>query len=139
MRNGAIQLGIALLITSLCGCVVSPEPVGNVVEALQSKDPSLRLRAVIKAGNDGDLDTVCLLIDRLEDPDATVQMFAGIALQKVTGQDMGWRFYEPEYVRKKAVQRWWTWREEQVAERDLLIRPKEDQATPPDTQRRSQP
>jgi HEAT repeat protein len=100
----AIKLGATLIVAlAIGGCMVSPEPVGDVMTSLQSTDPSLRARAAVKAGNNQDTRAIPLLIDRLEDPDPSVRMFAGTALRKITGEDMGWLFYESAHTRDTFV------------------------------------
>jgi hypothetical protein len=88
---------------------------------LQSTNPSLRTRAAVKAGNEQDTRAIPLLIDHLEDSDLGVRMFAGMALRKITGKDMKWRFYESVQKRQDAVKRWRQWQEKQVAERRSLM------------------
>jgi HEAT repeat protein len=118
----AIKLGAAFIATlAIGGCMVSPEPVGDVMTSLQSTDPSLRARAVVKAGNNQDPRAIPLLIDRLEDPDPSVRMFAGTALRKITGEDMGWLFYESAHTRQEAVKRWRQWQKKQVEKRHELM------------------
>ena len=122
MYGRAIKLGTVLIATlTIGGCTVSPDPVGDVMTSLQSTNPSLRTRAVVKAGNEQDTRAIPLLIDRLEDSDPGVRMFAGLALRKITGEDMEWRFYESGYKRQDAVKRWRQWQEKQVAKRRSLM------------------
>ena len=126
MYGRAIQLGAVLVATlAIGGCMVGPEPVGDVMTSLQSTDPSLRARAVVKAGNDQDTRAIPLLIDRLEDSDPSVRMFAGTALRKITDKSMDWRFYEPAYKRQEAVKRWRAWQVQQVATRRSLMQKSE--------------
>jgi hypothetical protein len=116
------KLGVVLIATlTIGGCAVTPDPVGDVMTSLQSTDPSLRTRAVVKAGNEQDARAIPLLIDRLEDSDSGVRMFAGMALRKITGEDMEWRFYEANRKRHEAVKRWRQWQETQVEKRRLLM------------------
>ena len=127
MYGRAIKLGAILVATlAMGGCMVSPDPVGDVMTSLQSTNPSLRTRAVVKAGNDQDTRAIPLLIDRLEDPDPSVRMFAGTALRKITGEDMDWRFYEPAHTRQEAVKRWRQWQKKQVAKRRSLMQKPEE-------------
>ena len=122
MYGRGIQLGAALIaMLFIAGCTVSPDPVGDVMTSLQSTNPSLRTRAVVKAGNEQDTRAIPLLIDRLEDSDLGVRMFAGMALRKITGEDMEWRFYEPGYTRQEAVKRWRQWQKRQVEKRRSLM------------------
>lgn len=47
-----------------------------------------------------------LLVDRLEDEDEAVRFFAIIALDKITGERLGYDYAQPAAERAKAVERW---------------------------------
>jgi HEAT repeat protein len=61
------------------------KPVSHWVEALKSKDPKERAKAVEKLGNAGNADGTVLpaLLDALRDPDAHVRHAAVLALPKL--------------------------------------------------------
>jgi hypothetical protein len=102
--------GAAVLASALgCGAVVllgcqlgRPKPGGG----LGSADPIERVEAIIAAGEARDVSAVPLLVDRLEDEDEAVRFYAIQALTRITGQDMGYRCYEPSWERARAVRRW---------------------------------
>ncbi len=93
----------------LAGCVASaPEPK-NVYQGLQSEDPVVRGNAVLEAGNTRNEKTVPLLIDRLSDQASEVRMLANLALIKITGEDFGYKPWDTDTERWKAIQRWREW------------------------------
>jgi hypothetical protein len=102
--------GAAVLASALgCGAVVllgcqlgRPKPGGG----LASADPIERVEAIIAAGEAHDVSAVPLLVDRLEDEDEAVRFYTIQALTRITGQDMGYRYYEPSWERARAVRRW---------------------------------
>lgn len=88
-----------------------PKPGGG----LASADPIERIEATIAAGEAGDASAVPLLVDRLEDEDDAVRFYAIQALTRITGQDMGYRYYEPSWERARAVRRWRAFLEHRAA------------------------
>jgi hypothetical protein len=84
----------------LGGCVAGYKP------ALTSPDPAARIRAIRQVVEKQDRGAVPLLVNRLEDEDEAVRFYAITALVKMTGSDLGYRFYAPEAERLEAVKRW---------------------------------
>ena len=89
------------------GC--SPKPTAPH-PALESADPSDRIRAVVAAaradGGRPDPDIVVALVDRLDDEDEGVRFFAIAALDRLTGRRFGYRAHDPAWRRRTAVARW---------------------------------
>jgi hypothetical protein len=81
----------------------------SILSGLESECPSERSAACLKAGRQGDESVLPLLVDRLEDPAADVRFFAISALRRITGQTLGYRYYDKPEERLKAVQRWRQW------------------------------
>ncbi len=108
---GTICLFVALL--TLPGCVASTPTAGTIAERLQAEDPDVRIQAAVEAGNSDDRKVVPLLVDRLSDTNSDVRFYAGMALEKIAGQDvskkMGWVSYSPADQRNKAIKRWRQW------------------------------
>ena len=92
-----------------CG---SPTPRSSLYQQLQDEDPSVRIQAIHHAGQAKDPQAVPYLVDRLSDSDSDVRFFAIVALQKITGQTMGYDFYAPSPQRDAAIQRWRQWLQE---------------------------
>ena len=91
---------------ALAGC---QEPAGQVAGDFQAEDPSVRIQAVAHAGRTMDAGSVPFLIDRLTDSQADVRFFAIIALKRITGETMGWNYYDPPPTQAEAVARWRQW------------------------------
>lgn len=104
-----VLLGIALLAP---GCSL---PGSSRNARLQDEDPSVRVTAAIEAGQAKDAQAVPLLVDRLGDSDADVRFFAIAALEKITGQTMGYKVYEAPALRQQAIERWRQWLAKQPA------------------------
>jgi hypothetical protein len=79
---------------------------------IQSPDPAVRIRAIIHATRAKDAQATPLIVDRLEDEDEAVRLVAIESLKKLTGNEFGYRAFDPPYVRSKAVERWRSWLKE---------------------------
>lgn len=96
----------------LGGCAQSGTPKedsGSRYERLQSEDLRVRVAAIIEAGNAKDATAVPLLVNRLEDDDSDVRMFAILSLERITGHTFGYLYYQREPQRRPAVERWRVW------------------------------
>ena len=98
------------VVTTLAGGCGNP---GQLQADLQHEDPSVRMKAICKAGNAADKSAAPFLVDRLTDSQKDVRFFSIIALKRVTGQTMGWNYYDPPDERDQAVQRWRQWLKEE--------------------------
>jgi hypothetical protein len=83
-----------------------------VADGLQSQDPSVRIDAIVAAAKAKDRQAVPLLVDRLSDSEEDVRFFAGIAIERITGETMGWHCYDPPARREAAIERWREWLKE---------------------------
>jgi hypothetical protein len=101
-----VAILVAVLVLSVWGC---QPPAGSIAAGLQNKDPSVRIDAIVEAARTRDQRALPLLVERLSDSEEDVRFFAGIALERVTGQNMGWKFYDPPAQREQAVERWRAW------------------------------
>ena len=77
----------------------------SIEQGLQSEDPVQRIEACIKAARCGDARVVPLLIERLEDSSADVRFYAIRAIEAITGDSHGYRFYAPPAERRAVVER----------------------------------
>lgn len=73
---------------------------------LGSNNPLDRARAVVAVAERGDVGAVHKLVDLLEDGDEAVRMYAIMALRRLCGEDLGYRYYANEAERGTAVARW---------------------------------
>jgi len=81
----------------------------NYRDMIQSPEPGSRVRAIIRAADRSDRVAIPLIIDRLDDEDEAVRVIAIMALKKLTGQDLGYRAFDPLGRRIEAVERWRRW------------------------------
>lgn len=100
---------LAFAAVVLTGCQPPAGPGWQASVGLQSENPSDRIAAAVDAGNRKVTSMVPLLVDRLEDPEPDVRFAAIGALQRITGQDLGYRFFAPPAERSAAVARWRQW------------------------------
>jgi len=65
-----------------------------------------RARAAVVAAERGDTGAVPALVNLLEDRDPTVRMYGQLALERLCGGTLGYRYYESVPERQAAVARW---------------------------------
>ncbi|MBK8916038.1 MAG: HEAT repeat domain-containing protein [Phycisphaerales bacterium] len=70
--------------------------------------PNARERAVagVALANSGDRAAVHRLVPLLEDGDSAVRMMAILSLERLTGETLGYRYFDAETRRSEAVERW---------------------------------
>jgi hypothetical protein len=98
---------IAVLISAL-GCAA---PRGQ--PSLDSDDIDLCIRAIKQAAHDRDASAVPKLVGMLNSDDPAIRFYASDALERITGQTLGYRFYDDEEQRRAAMSRWKQWLSEQ--------------------------
>jgi hypothetical protein len=103
----ATVVGMLALGATLPGCGWIGQK--SLPQRLQSEDPAERLDAVVEAENQRSRRAVPYLVDRLSDSEREVRMFAAVALRRITGEDMGYRHYDPASERREAIDRWRQW------------------------------
>lgn len=99
-------LSCCVLIWQAAACTPSG---ANPYEQFQHEDPAVRLGAVRRAGAAGDTSCAGYLVDRLTDTEPDVRFFAILALDRIAGQRLGYRYYDPPEKREQAVRRWREW------------------------------
>lgn len=90
----------------LAGCAEDP---GSRYDRLQHEDPLVRVEAIIDAGQAKDAQAVPYIVDRLGDQDQAVRFYAILALERITGQRLGYSYAAPPAERKAAEARWRQW------------------------------
>jgi hypothetical protein len=83
------------------------EPRGPV--SVKSDDPTLKIPAIkedVQRKNSGD---VVLLVQNLNDDDSAVRFYAIEGLRRLTGADLGYRYYDDDEQRQPALDRWNQW------------------------------
>lgn len=94
----------------LAGCS-RPTPTG-----FDSAAPEGRLNAIVDAAARRDRSAIPDLIRQLASDDAAVRMIAIRALERITGQTLGYHHAEPPWKRDDAIDRWVQWsRQEEPA------------------------
>lgn len=99
---------VAILVCLLaCGCSGRTGPRG-----LASEDSAEKIPAIKLAGERKDKQALPGLVKELSNDDPAVRLYAIEALKRITGQTLGYRFYDDDEARKPAVQRWKNWLKE---------------------------
>ena len=88
------------------GCVFGCGSSGGGRAEMASAYPLDRVRAAVQSAEAGDADAVDLLIELLDDADRAVRMYSILALERLCGEDYGYRYYAPEAERTAAIARW---------------------------------
>lgn len=101
--TGQALVLLAMLIFPVAGCGPPRTPYPA---SLQSEDPGDRVRALKRAAEMNDRDVLGLIVDRLEDEDEAVRMFAILALEKMTGTRLDYRYYAPAAERRRIAAAW---------------------------------
>ncbi len=76
---------------------------------ISAAQPEVASKAMNKAAQKKDRRAIVPLVKRLYDEDSAIRLSAIRALQSITGEDMGYRSYEPEVKRVAAIKRWEAW------------------------------
>ena len=76
--------------------------------------PAHRLDAIVLASDASDPGSLRGLIQQLDSDDAAARLLAIRALEKRTGQTLGYRHDDPPWLRAEAVERWSAWADAQV-------------------------
>ncbi len=106
----------ALPALAAAGCGGAGAPALAV--GLQSENPAERVDACIRAAQAQDASVLGLLVERLEDASADVRFFAIQALERMTGQTLGYRYYDAPEARRQSAWRWREWLKANVASGD---------------------
>ncbi len=73
---------------------------------LQSENPIDRINGTIAAAHADDRSALPLLVDRLEDDDQAVRMYAILALQQIEGTTLGYKYWAGPADLSHMAQRW---------------------------------
>lgn len=131
--HGAAVVVLAALAGGVAvgGCLADPS--GDV--GFNLPDPQARMRAARVAADSEDRNAIPNLVGMLHSDDAAERMTAIGALERLTGETMGYRHFDPRPVRAEAIDRWTAWLESR--DNTLGDRPTRDAAavgenTPPE-------
>ena len=105
MRRRAPAVATAAVVVALVAGCTAPRPPLVVTDP----DPSVKIPAFKKAVRTKDRGAVRQLVKDLESDDPAVRFYAIGALERMTGQQFGYRYYDGETGRAAAVGRWHDW------------------------------
>jgi hypothetical protein len=97
-----LSIGAMLAIAGCGGGAREPRVVTN-------PDPSVKIPAIKQAVRQGDADVVPQLVKDLDSDDPAVRLYAIEALERLTGQTFGYRYFDDERERAPALKRWQEW------------------------------
>ena len=84
------------------GCV-------DIPRGFDSPEPAARMDAAAKAAREGDRGSLAELIRLLQSSDPAARLAAIRALERLTGETMGFDHAGSAPERAEAVERWWVW------------------------------
>ena len=99
---------------------------GDYVKNISSVKPEVATQAMGQAAQNKSQRAIVPLVKRLYSEDPVIRLSAIRALKDITGQDLGYRYYEPEIKRIEAIERWEAW----IVEQNLVT--DQQQAEPSD-------
>lgn len=102
---------VGLWTLCLAVCIGCRAPETPYPAALNAESPNERIDAIKHAAQIDDRSVLSILVQRLADDDSAVRFFAIMALEKMTGQTMGYKYYEDSARRRQAIERWNHWLE----------------------------
>ena len=91
-------LTLPLLLLASCGPTITPD--------FDSPEPAARNAAIVKAAEHKDPAAVPDLVRMLDSDDPATRLLAIVALERITGETMGFDASGPEMDRRAAVDRW---------------------------------
>jgi hypothetical protein len=94
----------AMLFSSICAGCFDAEP-----HSLLSHNPSAKIPAIKDAVSQHDDKAVPQLVEDLSSDDPAVRFYAIEGLHRLTGQTMGYHYYEDAPKRRPAVMKWKHW------------------------------
>lgn len=89
-------------VSAASGCGYGPRSVSD-------PDPAVKIPAIELAVQENDRGALPQLVADLDNADPAVRFYAVRALRKLTGQDLGYKYYFDDDGRKAAVDRWKKW------------------------------
>ena len=96
-------MAAAVWLCPLCGCFP------HETRRIGAVDPQASIPAIQNAAHQKDYKAVPELVAQLESDDAAVRFYAIEALQRITGQTLGYHYYDDLDRRKRSILRWRHW------------------------------
>ena len=104
---------LGVLIASLAAGCSGPRATEG---GFDSANPAARMYAIEEAAREGDPTALRELVDQLDCTDPAVRFMAINALQRLTGQTLGYDYRAEAFERREAIDRWEDYVDEQEAE-----------------------
>ena len=108
---------------ALAGC--NPGVSGDYVKNISSVKPEVATEAMNQAARNKSSRAIVPLVNRLHSEDPVIRLSAIRALKEITGQDLGYRSYESQVKRVKAIERWQAW----IVEQNLVVTQQQDETS----------
>ncbi len=105
LRDALSVIVVAAPLALLAGGCAAPRPVRNVT----NPDPSGKIPAIKQAVRDKNARAAPQLVKDLNSEDPAVRFFAIGALRRLTGETLGYQYFDDEPARTPAVKRWEQW------------------------------
>jgi hypothetical protein len=96
-----VRLALIAATWGLCSCGPAATEGG-----FDSANPAAKMYAIEYAARDGDRSAVKNIVEQLGSDDPAVRSLAIAALQRLTGQTLGYRDFDEPHVREQAIERW---------------------------------
>lgn len=87
------------------------EPTGP--KTIDNPDPTVKIPAIKEAVQSDDKAAISELVKNLSSDDPAIRFYAIQGLQRLTGKDFGYKYYDEPELRKPAVKQWQDWLAEQ--------------------------
>jgi hypothetical protein len=107
-----MRLGLMLLTVTMLATACAPRASEG---GFDSDNPASRLYAIRRAGDQRDAAATPRLIESLESDDPAERVLAIAALERITGERLGYDPHASLAHRHEAVQRWWQYHAETTA------------------------
>lgn len=104
MQRCRSQVWVWVALAGLGACSGPPLEPG-----FESADPQERTAALLESARLDNERDIPELITLLNSSDPAERMLAGLTLRRLTGQNFGYRHYDPPLVRGRAVEAWRLW------------------------------
>lgn len=97
--------GCVVFLLMIAGGCAPPRTPASVTHP----DASVKIRGIKRSVRQGDRSVLPYLVADLDSDDPAVRFYAIEALQQLTGEDLGYRYYDDLVERQPAIERWKAW------------------------------
>lgn len=104
-----LRLSGRLAVLAACpmigGCFVAPkEP-----RSIEHDDPVVKIPAIKQVTRTQNQSAIAHLVGELDNDDPAIRFYAIAALSRLTGQTLGYRYYDDEVRRRPSLEAWRAW------------------------------